>query len=227
MARTFFPSSDAGLLAWSLNFNTLITATPTAYGLTAPLATAYGLLHTAYAAALAACDPAVRNKSAVATKNTARTNLKNEARLLANLVEGTASVTNAQKLSLGLNVKTTPTPIPAPSSSPDLDLVSTTGWTVKIRLHDATSSAKRGKPPGVNGASVFSYVGATPPADIGLWQFEGSTGKTTIDVAFPNTLAMGTKVWLTAFWFNNRKQSGPACTPVAATLYGGTVSLAA
>jgi hypothetical protein len=30
----FLPNTDARLLAWSLNFNTLITATPTAYGLT-------------------------------------------------------------------------------------------------------------------------------------------------------------------------------------------------
>ncbi|MGH7179314.1 MAG: hypothetical protein ACREJC_18200 [Tepidisphaeraceae bacterium] len=51
---TFFPSRDTELLAWSLNFKTLITATPTAYGLTAGLATAYGVLHDAFATALVA-----------------------------------------------------------------------------------------------------------------------------------------------------------------------------
>ena len=88
MGRQFLPTSDAALLAWSLNFNTLITATPTAYGLTAALATAYGTLHTGYATALAACEPPQRTKSAVAAKNLARTNLKNDARLLAKLVDG-------------------------------------------------------------------------------------------------------------------------------------------
>jgi hypothetical protein len=34
MAVTFFPGTDAKLLAWSLNFSTLITAGPTTYGLT-------------------------------------------------------------------------------------------------------------------------------------------------------------------------------------------------
>jgi hypothetical protein len=227
MARTFFPSGDTALLAWSLNFNTLITATPTAYGLTAALATAYGTLHTAYATALAACEPPLRNKSAVSTKNVARTNLKNDARLLANMVNGTASVTNAQKISLGLNVRSSPSPIPVPSTWPAMEITSVSAWTVKIKLHDSASGKKRGKPPGVSGASVFSFVGTDAPTDIGAWKFEGNTGRTVIDVAFANTIAAGAKVWLTAFWFNGRKQSGPACAPVATNLQGGSVSMAA
>ncbi len=91
MAVTFFPGTDAKLLAWSLNFSTLITAGPTTYGLTTAQASTYRNLHNAYATALAACDPSMRTKSAVATKNTARNNLKANARLLANLVNGTAS----------------------------------------------------------------------------------------------------------------------------------------
>jgi hypothetical protein len=196
---TFFPSTDAALLTWSLNFSTLITATPTAYGLTSTQATAYAALHAAYGTALAACDPATRSKAAVSTKNVARTNLKNEARLLANLVNGTATVTDAQKITLGLNVRATPSPIPAPSAAPGLDVLSQNAWTVKIKLHDSTSSAKRGKPAGVSGASVFSFVGATPPSDIATWKFEGNTGRTNIDVAFDSSNAPGTKVWLTAF----------------------------
>jgi hypothetical protein len=210
-----------------LNFSTLITATPTAYGLTSTLATAYAALHTAYGTALAACEPSIRTKSAVSTKNVARTNLKNDAKLLANLVNGTASVTNAQKLALGLNVKAAPAPVPPPSAAPALNVNSVSGWTVKIKLSDSSSSAKRGKPPGVSGASVFSFVGTSAPTDIGAWKFEGSTGRTNVDVAFPNTLAAGTQVFLTAFWFNGRKQSGPACAPVSTHLQGGSVSMAA
>jgi hypothetical protein len=226
---TFFPSRDDALLAWSLNFKTLITAAPTTYGLTAPLATAYGTLHTAYATTLsAATDPSTRTKSTVAAKNTARTNLKNNARLLANLVNGTASVTDAQKIELGLNVRATPTPIPPPSNAPAIEVVSVSGWTAKIRLKNTESSGSRGKPVGVLGANVFSHVGATPPSDIGAWKFEGGTGRVTkVDVVFPNTLAAGTTVWLTAFWFNGRKQSGPACAPVSCNLPGGSVSMAA
>src|SRR4051812_434654 len=118
MPSGFLPNKDSALLAWSLNFSTLITATPTAYGLVAGDATAYAALHSAFATALAACDPGQRSKSLVAAKNTARDNLKTSARLLAKRVEGTATVTNAQKIDLGLNVRATPTPIPAPSDAP-------------------------------------------------------------------------------------------------------------
>jgi hypothetical protein len=224
---TFLPSRDSALVAWSTNFNTLITATPTAFGLTAALATAYGSLHTAFVTAVAACDPGIRSKASVSTKNTAKAALKAEVRLLASLVNGTASVTNAQKLQLGLSVRSKPSPIPAPINAPGLDVISVTAWTVKIKLHDSAAGSKRGKPAGVSGGSIFSFVGATAPNDIASWKFEGNTGKIVNDIAFDTTNAPGTKVWLTAFWFNGRKQSGPACSPVSTNLQGGSVSLAA
>ncbi|HEX8520629.1 MAG TPA: hypothetical protein VF669_00150 [Tepidisphaeraceae bacterium] len=223
----FLPNSDSALLAWSLNFKSLIISSPTAFGLTTALASAYGTLHDSYASALAACDPAIRTRGAVATKNTAKNALKANARLLADLVRGTASVTNAQKLALGLTVRSAGSPIPPPSDAPGLDVVSVSAWTVNIKLHDAAVAGKRGKPPGVSGASVFTFVGANPPVDISAWQFVGNTGKTKLSVPFPNTLAAGAKVWLAAFWFNPRKQSGPVCAPVGTNLPGGSVALAA
>ena len=144
--------------------------------------------------------------------------------MLAKLVQAAPLVTDAQKFSLGLNVRAAPTPVPPPSTSPNLDVVSVTAWTVKIKLHDAASGKKRGRPPGVKGVAVFSCVAAAPPTDLNDWHFEGNTGKTTIDVAFSNTVASGAKAWLTAFWFNPRMESGPACTPVPVTVQGGSVS---
>lgn len=227
MVPLSFPSTDTGLLAWSTNFKDLITATPTAYGLVAGDATAYTAVHTAYATALAACDPAQRNKAAVVAKNAARTTLKNSATLLANKVYSTASVTDAQKTELGIPPRALPTPIPPPTTSPVIEVISTTGWTVRIRLR-AADGARRGKPPGTVGASIFSYVGEAPPADISKWNFEGSAGRVTkIDIPFATTLAAGTKVWLTAFWFSGRKIAGPACAPLSANLPGGGVSMAA
>ena len=101
-------------------------------------------------------------------------------------------------------------------------------WTVSIRLSDTTSDAKRGKPLGVAGASVFSWTGTGPaPSDIADWKFETNTGKTMLEVSFPSTLMAGSKVWLTAFWFNGRKESGPACAAISVNLPGGGVSQAA
>jgi len=111
-----------------------------------------------------------------------------------------------------------------------LDVLFVTGWTVKIRLHNADSISKRGKPPGVIGASLFIYsgeAGAEPPTKLGAWKFECNTGRTRVDLLFPSTLAPGSKVWIAAFWFNGHKQSGPLSVPVGVHLQGGTVSLAA
>jgi hypothetical protein len=227
MIALSFPTTDTGLLAWSLNLLDLITAQPTDYNLVAADATSYGLVHTAFADALAACDPAQRNKAAVVAKNTARTALKNAATLLGNKVYSGANVSDAQKTELGMPPRATPAPIPAPSSAPVLEVISATGWTVRIRLRDA-SGARRGRAAGTAGASVFSFVGEEPPTDISAWRFEGSAGRVNkIDIDFANTLAAGTKVWLTAFWFNGRKQSGPACAPISTNLPGGSVSMAA
>jgi hypothetical protein len=223
---SFLPVKDATLLAWAQNFYAVANVAPTTYGLTAAQCTAFNTLVTNYQTALAACEPGVRNKSAVQAKNTAKAALKTNARLLAKLVEGTASVTNAQKAALGVNVRAMPSPIPAPSVSPQLDIVSVTGRTVTIRLH-SSETGKRGKPAGVKGAAIFSYVGATAPTDPSAYAFQGNTTKTVNVVAFPESTSAGTTVWLTAMWFNERAMSGPACEPVSATIQYGMSSMAA
>lgn len=221
-----FPKTDTGLLAWANNLSVYITGSPAEYGLTLPQADTFNGLVTTYTTALAACEGGQRSTSAVSTKNDARAALKSNARLLANIIESVPTVTDAQKLDLGLTVRSAPKPQPAPTTAPGLDVVSVAAWTVKIRVHSGATS-RRGKPPGVIGASVFSYIGATPSTDIGQWKFEGMVGKSMIDVNFANTSPGGTVVWLTAFWFNNRKETGPASTPVSTTLQGGSVSMAA
>ena len=59
------------------------------------------------------------------------------------------------------------------------------------RSRRLTREAQR-RPAATLGASVFSYVGAEAPADPTAYQFQGNTGKTRVDVAFPPTLAPGT-----------------------------------
>ena len=217
------PRTDDAFLAWSQHFSGLITATPTVYGLSAGQCTAYNAVQANYATALAACDPAIRSKSSTAAKNAAKAALKVAAEQTAFIIYGQPSVTNVQKTALGLNVRHIPTPIPTPSSSPLIEVLSVSGWTVRLRLRDGASGSTRGKPPGTIGGSVFSFVGATAPTDIALWKFEGNLGRTKVDVAFSSTLAAGTKVWFTAFWFNGRKQSGPPSATVSTNLQAGGV----
>jgi len=227
MARNFYFGKDADIVAGSANFSTLITANPTTFGLVAAQATAFAALNTtlqsAYAAAI---NPSTRTPVTVAAKDQAIANMRGNATMLAKIISSTASVTNAQLVSLGLLPRPARTPVPAPADAPVIDIVSVSGNTVKIRLHAADDSTKRGKPDGVDGAVVFSFVGASAPTDESAWTNEGITSKTVVDVAFPSTVAGGSKVWFTAFWFNARKQNGPAANPVSTNVAGGSAMAA-
>jgi len=233
MPKGFLPNPDAALLAWSVNFSSIINADPGAVGLTAPQAANYALLHADFAAKYAACDPGVRCKSAVTAKNESREKLKTDARQLARAIYGTASVTDAQKLLLGLSVRGKPTPIPPPADAPQIVIGSVSGWAVNFQLRDQANGICR-KPAGAQGASLFSFaapVGSPasfkPPTDLQQWTFEGNFGKTRLEFNFPSNLPPGTKVWLAAFWFNPRSQGGPVSAPVSTYLQGGSVALAA
>jgi hypothetical protein len=228
MPRDFIPSREADIVTWSVNFNTKITATPTAYGLTAAQASAYAAKHTTFVAAhQTARDPDTRSPAAIVGKDVAKTALVAEARKLARIVQAEPSVTPQQKAELGLTVRDVePTPVPPPSSPPDLDLVSAVVRTVRLRLEHSGSTSRRGKPYGVAGAAVYSFVGAEPPSKLADWKFEGNTTRTVVQVLFDPEVAPGAKVWITACWFNPRMQNGPASSPLSTHIPGGAAQAA-
>jgi hypothetical protein len=118
MSGSFFTVRKDGVFAAGSNvFSTKISATPTAYGLTAGQASNYaslnGTFQTAYQAVL---DPATKTKATVSTKNTAREPLRQSASSLAKIINGTPTVTDSQKIDLGLAVGAQPSPRPAPGT---------------------------------------------------------------------------------------------------------------
>lgn len=223
------PRKDSLLLPYALNFSTRITASPITFDLVAADATALSAVFTPYQTAMAAiAAPGAKSPSGVATKNAARASMVPVLRELYAKVQASTSVSDANKGLLGVRVrKASPTPLPAPSSKPAVIVKSVSGWAVTVALRDSVDTATRGKPAGVLGAAVFSFVGEAPPSEIKQWKFEGNTGQTTVVVEFDPTLAAGTRVWITAFWFNPAKMSGPACDPVGTNLQGGGVAVAA
>jgi hypothetical protein len=225
----FIPTRDADLVTWSLNFKTRIATMATSVGLTSAQSTAYGLLHDSFVTAFNdASSDATNSRSAIITKNEARASLVANARLLAGIAQKFPGTTNTQRSELGLTVKDAdPSPIPPPAMAPGLLILSVSGTTARVRLTDPANPTRRGKPAGVAGASIFSYVGATPPAALSDWRFEGNTTRTGVEVAFPADTAPGARAWLAAFWYNPRAQRGPACTAVGTNLPGGAVSGAA
>jgi hypothetical protein len=225
MSTPFPPSREADLVTFVGNFGSKISATPTAYGLTATQATAFGALKTAFISAYnVAQDDATRSPMNVSLKNVAKANLVANIRLLAGIVQRFPGTTNAIRLDLGLPQRFMPAPIPPPSSSPLIEIKSVKGRTVTIKLINTQEPTRRAKPAGTIGASIFSHVGETVPADINDWTFQGSTGRQTVSIQFPSDTAPGAKVWITAFWFNPRKEAGDACDPISTNLPGGGVS---
>src|SRR5687768_6902946 len=161
MPRDYIPSTDGALVTWSANFNALIGASAVSYGLTVAQATSYDLKHDLYAAAFqTASDTSTRTPSTVIAKDVARAALVAEARMLARIIQATPSVTAEQKSDLRLTVRDSePSPIGPPAAAPGISIVSISATAVKIRLQDVVNPDRRGKPAGVAGASVFSYIG--------------------------------------------------------------------
>lgn len=231
MPTTFIPSREPELNEFAINFNTKVAASPTTYGLTAGQATAFTALFNAWASAYtAAITPATRTHPVILAKNQAKVNLIDGVggiRQLARIVQAAPAVTAQQKADLGLPVRDAePTPVPPPSSAPALTILSTMQRVVKIRLRDVDNPDRRGMPDGVDGAAVLYFVGEDQPDNMEDWSFMMNTTRTLLDVEFSSTIAAGSKVWLTAFWFNQRKESGPAAAPQCTNIASGLAQAA-
>lgn len=219
---TTMTRTDAGVLFWATQFRDLVTIAPTTYGLTAALVTSLSSAIDSYSASLPLTERSVRTKFATAQKNALKKALLAQLNTLENLINGTPSVTVAQKLQLGMAVRTAPVSIPAPATAPIVSIESVDAWTVRIKLGNADVT-KRARPRGAIGAAIFSHVGTSVPSSITDWAFEGVVGSPIVDIVFKSSLPAGTQVFLTAMWFSNRKQSSPCCSPVTTFLQGGGV----
>jgi len=225
---SYLPTVEADLVNFSVNFNTRINATPTAFGLTAIQSAAYTVLHDDFIAAynLVTQDPVTRSTPNITAKNTAKNALINDPngiRDLVDVIQAYAGTTDEQRAQLLITIRdTTPTPAPIPSDPPDLSIVSTLGQNVKYRLRDSANPNSRGKPEGVAGAMFFYYVGETAPPTLDGWQSMGNFGKNVGSLAFSAaTVPPGSKVWLSAAWYNTRNQAGPLAEPLSFFLPGG------
>jgi hypothetical protein len=210
MSKDYIPATDDGLRSWAENFSEKITANPTSYGLDAAIAAEYAATVDEYVTALAAAqNPETRGGSTIFAKETVRGELVSKSRQIGQQVTRTITVTDQQRYDLGLTVRDDePTSVPPPNQGPLMVLKGVTGRTVRVRLKDITGE-RRGKPAGVAGATILSYVGESQPESASQWQFQGSTSRTTVNVEFPVTVPAGSKVWVSAFWFNSKLESGP------------------
>ena len=228
MARsTYFPAKDASIVTWANTFASVLSSSPTTYGATAGIAASFQTLaDNLQSAYTMSQEPATRTKGTIAAKQAAKQAMKEACRKIVRVIYA-QTLTDQQLIDIGLRpYDPTPTPSPVPALAPILEIVSVYGRDVRVRLKDA-SGESRGKPPFVSAAQLYSFVGATPPSGSDGWKMEACVTRTSIIVQFPETVAPGSKVYLTAAWMNSRGLTGPACTPVVASIgYEGAMPLA-
>jgi hypothetical protein len=142
----YLPQTDSGLLAFGVNFASLITAAPAQYGLVAGDATTINSAVNAYDAALtAAVDPSTRTPVTIAAKNQARAFMVETIRPYAMAIKANAAVSLPDKVSLGLNYPNNPpAPVPAPTTAPVLAVIGATFGVHTLRFADENSPASRG-----------------------------------------------------------------------------------
>lgn len=235
----FLPSREAELRDWSRNFSDQINASAPQFGLTPAQAADYSALNDGYAIAFSvATSPATNSKANVIVKNSAKAALKANARMLARLVRATPGVTNDQRSQLGLRVPDTElTPAPRPADPPVVSILPSMGRIVRIRLRDKAAPMRNGKPPGIAGAVVMSYVAPAqlppgspqenePSARMADWTFHGNATRRFFDVRFDASVPAGSKVWIAAMWYNPRGEFGPASPPQSTHIGSGVANFA-
>lgn len=167
MTTSYIPAQDGAFASWLLNFRTQLDL-----GVGVPPATGGDVANvdavdTAYQAAyLLATDPLTRTPTTVAAKNTAKSNALAVVRPVAQLINNDVSVSDADRITLGLTVRaTTPTPISAPTTFPLLDLLNATPGVHTIQYRDSATPTSKAKPAGALQMELYQAIGTTPAPD--------------------------------------------------------------
>jgi hypothetical protein len=215
----FVPGPDAEYLAFVQNMSTLVTASPTSYGLLAADAVALAALVGVFATLMTTVSSTLtKTPRATIDKNTARAQLTAEIRMLARRVQSTPSVTAGQKLSLGITVPDhTRSPAAVPTTRPLLTVIGLTSRNLKFRMVDESTPLKRAKLPGIDSAEVYSFVGTTPPLELSGWVYRGVFRKSEFNLAFDGT-QIGQLAHVKAVWKNTRGESGPVSDEITGTI---------
>jgi hypothetical protein len=167
----YIPPRDADLANWSLNFSTLLSASPPTYGLTSTDASNVAAVQATWAATYAiAINPATRTPVSVAAKDTARVNLLAIVRPLAQAISINAGVLTSDKIAIGVNPRTSvPAPITQPTTAPVINVSFGPPLNHIIRYRDEMASPTvKAKPYGVTGMQLVASAAANDTIGGGL-----------------------------------------------------------
>jgi hypothetical protein len=210
MATPYIPTKDADLLTWAQNFSTLITASPTTYGLIAGDATAIAAAVAPYETAYPiAVNPATRTSVTVGAKDTAKFAMLGVLRSYAQIIGANPAVDSADKLALGLNLHgTPPSPVPVPTTMPLLSVVSATPLLHTLRFADELTPDKRSKPDGVSGMELYRTIAVSAASDPDAANYYALVTRQPFTISFDAGDA-GKVCTYFARWINRKGERGP------------------
>ncbi len=213
MPSTYLPAREAELLAFAQNLFDHLEANPATYGQTIESIAPFGTAFNAFKAALAVTtNPATKTKPTIADKNAKKQAMIDIIRPLVQTLQNWSGMTDDKRDTLGIPTRDRqPTPIGPPEEMPVLRVAGVFGRLLELEVLD--TEGKKRKPDGARGAWLYTHVGDDPPAELTAWQFRGGTTRSNPQVVFEDSVAPGTKVWVTALWVNPTDQPGPACAP--------------
>lgn len=219
----YIPPRDADYDIWLLNFTTLLTATPTAYGLVAGDATICAAQYTTWHAAfLAATNPGTRTSVTVAAKDVARINSVNVIRPYAQRIAVNPSISNSLKIGIGVNPRgTVPTPVPPPTTFPIVGLLAATPGVFQLAYKDSSLGATKKKPFGAIGMELWIAYGTSSGQPVSDAGFIGSYTKSPLFVdttGFTGKVASIYARWATRSGPGGQTQPGPWSTVLSATV---------
>src|SRR5690606_33239718 len=172
MRSSYIPSTNNGLVSFSKNLVTRLTAQEGHFGVPSQRLASLSALQADFADAQAQVT-LMTNRPATARRNAARAALLDEIRGVVAIVRAQQDVTDAQKITLGLTIPgKRRRAIPRPRVAPRMIIHAIDGHRVHVMLFDQESDHYR-RPRDVAGAAIFLHVGEQPSRDPKQWKHVG------------------------------------------------------
>lgn len=214
--RDFIPRREGDLMPWGANLVAIVATDYALLGLTEADATELGTLYGDFDSAWrTARDPLTRGDATIYAKGLLKARFIALVRKLVGIIQKNPAVTNQQRLALGITIPKQRAPVPPPAVTPTVDVVSVSGRTVRLTVHDGTDL--RAKPDGVAEAWIYSAIGENAPEAEEAWRLIGIATRNRKSVRIVEATA-GQKVWLRARWANAKAQAGPMGAAVSTAM---------
>lgn len=225
-SKDFLPGREADLFNWAVAFSAQLTATPTAFGITAPQAAALVPLVSNFGDLIAECsNQSTRTPGKISAKLTARRALVSAIRPLVRIIQAFPALTLQQRRDLGINLRDNPgTPVNPPEEPPVVEVVKAVGHTLHVNVHAVGGGDRRAKPTGAQGCTLFTFVGPSPSGNPEAWTCQGQSTKTQFVVQIPPSVPAGSSVWLSAVWYSPRGVYTEMSNPIQAYIAGGVAA---